>query len=137
MYPCETEIDPEPPPSSQRIIRWMNGEGTSQLNNNTPRLCAKSVEEFINHVGHNFCINKYDSSYHHHTKASPTHHCILPKIQYPCMIISPSRFKMDTQVSGIKVTHVPNHYVDLRCGVIRHVANIPRPSNIIHTDICV
>ena len=127
MYPCETEIDPEPPPSSQRRIIWTNGEGNSQLNDNIPRLCATYIEESNDHVGHNFYINKYNSGYHHHTKVSPTHHCILPKIQYPCMILSPSRFKMCTQVRCIKVTHITNHYLVLLCGEISHVTDITRP----------
>ncbi len=134
MYPCETEIDPEPPPCSLRIIIWMNGEGTSQLNDNIPRLCATYIEESNDHVGHNFHINKYDSRYHHHTKVSPANHCILPKIQYHCMILSSSRLKIDTQVRGIKVTHITNHYLVSLCGEISHVADIPRPSNIIHTN---
>jgi hypothetical protein len=78
MNPCETEIDPEPPPSIQRIIIWTNGEGTSQLNDNIPRLCATYIEE--SNMGHNFHTNKYDSNYHLHTKVSLSHHCISPKM---------------------------------------------------------
>ena len=110
------------------------GSKTSQLNDNILRLCATYIEESNDHVGHNSHINKYDSSYHHHTKVSSTYYYILPKIQYPCMILSFSIFNMDTQVRCIKVTHITNYYLVSLCGEISHVANIPRPSNSIHTN---
>jgi hypothetical protein len=134
MYPFETKIDPEPPPCSQRIILWTNGEGTSQLNDNISRLCDTYIEEPNNNIGHNFYTNKSDSNSHHHTKNSTTHHFTLPKTQHGHMNLNSSSFNMDTQVKIIQVTDITSHCLDSLCGEIHHIVNNSLPSGTAHTD---
>ena len=112
----------------------MNGKEAFKLNNNVPWLCDTCIEESNNHISDNFHINKYNSNYHCHTKASTTHQFTLPKMQYHQIIPNSSSFEMDTKVDGIKVTYTMNHYLGSLCGEISNVVNTPRTSNSIHTD---
>ena len=50
------------------------------------------------------------------------------------MIPNSSSYNIDTQVKGIKVTYITNHYLGSLCGKISHVVNIPRRSSSIHTN---
>ena len=117
MYTCEIEIDLELLSSSQTImIRWIIGEGASHLNDDIPRLCATYIYEYNDRVSHNCHIDKYDSNYHRHAKASTMYHFTLPKMKYYHVILNSSSFNMDTQVNVIEVTYITDHYPDSRCG---------------------